>query len=59
MYAISINGRHCFEYFADFKYNERGRTVIEDVKSKGTRTDVYRIKKKCVEAAYEIEITEV
>lgn len=40
------------EYIADFMYKENGKTVIEDVKSKGTRTEVYKIKKKLFEKKY-------
>lgn len=55
-FDISINGVRCFRYRADFSYTENGKRVIEDVK--GVRTPVYRLKKKCVEAAYGITIRE-
>jgi len=46
-------------YVADFRYeDERGRTVIEDVKG-GPTTAVYRLKRKMVEKQYGIQITEV
>lgn len=46
-----------FNYIADFTYNEKnGDLIVEDVK--GFRTPVYRLKKKCVEAYYEIKIRE-
>lgn len=32
------------EYVADFKYQENGETIIEDIK--GVKTEVYKIKKK-------------
>lgn len=44
-------------YKGDFRYVERGVTVIEDVK--GMRTVVYRLKKRLVEAIYGIRIQEV
>lgn len=45
-------------YVADFRYlDELGRTVIED--AKGFRTELYKWKKKHVEAQYGIVITEV
>ena len=46
-------------YYADFVYwdNDRCITVIEDVK--GMLTQVYKLKKRHVEAQYGIEITEV
>lgn len=37
----------------------KGILVVEDVKCKATRTAVYRLKKKIVEANYGITITEV
>jgi Protein of unknown function (DUF1064) len=48
-------------YRADFRYRQgpRGVLVVEDVKSKPTRTAVYRLKKRMVEAAYGITVTEV
>lgn len=59
-FPVYIDGKKVFEYRADFKYwidGKDGRYVIEDVK--GVKTDVYRIKKKCVEAQYGITITEI
>lgn len=55
-YPIHINGIHCFTYVADFRYVEAGKTITEDVK--GMKTPVYRLKKRCVEASYGIQITE-
>jgi Protein of unknown function (DUF1064) len=49
-------------YKADFRYRAgpTGVLVIEDVKSPATRkTAVYRLKKKMVESAYGITVTEV
>lgn len=62
-YAITVNGRPITTYRADFRYavlDERGsieRIVIEDVK--GMITDVYVIKKKLVEAQYQLTINEI
>lgn len=57
-FPVEINGRVICRYYADFRYATRyGETIVEDVK--GARTDVYRLKKKMVEAAYSIVITEV
>jgi dsDNA-binding SOS-regulon protein len=50
-------GKVVGKYYADFKYRIGARVVIED--SKGVRTDVYRLKKKIVEAVHNIKITEV
>lgn len=47
-------------YRADFTYRERdGRLVVEDVKSKPTRTREYLIKKKLMKERRGIDITEV
>ena len=54
-----LNGRKICDYIADFRYldvsfagpqGQQGMTVVEDVK--GYKTDVYRLKKKLVEAMY-------
>ena len=45
------------KYYADFKYTKDGKQVYED--SKGVRTAIYRLKKKIVEAVYNIKIVEV
>lgn len=48
-------------YIADFRYRlgVNGLWVIEDVKSQPTKTAIYRLKKKIVEAEYGITITEI
>lgn len=57
-YPFQENGRHCFTYKSDFNYvvTATGQEVVEDVK--GVKTDVYKLKKKLIEARYGIEITE-
>ncbi len=46
------------KYRADFKYEDHGETVVEDVK--GMKTDVYKIKKKMFEYRYpDLTIKEV
>ena len=58
VYEILVNGKHIANYIADFRYtNETGQTVIED--AKGTRLPMYRLKKKLVEAIYNVHIIEV
>jgi hypothetical protein len=49
------------EYIADFKITYAdGRIEIEDVKSKGTKTEAYKIKKKLFELKYpDLTIVEV
>lgn len=38
------------DYVADFKYIEKGKTIVEDVK--GLQTDVFKIKHKLFEKKY-------
>jgi len=52
-FPIEINGIRVCVYRADFSYFEKNERVIEDAKSDPTRENqVYRLKKKLVEAAY-------
>ena len=46
-------------YQADFSYWQDGELVVEDVKSRATRTRVYEIKKKLLQDRYGIAIREV
>jgi len=57
-FQITLNKKKICKYFADFKvlYAD-GREEIVDVK--GVKTDVYKIKKKLVEAQFGIKIVEV
>lgn len=34
------------EYVADFQYTQNGQTIVEDTKSKATKTQVYKLKRK-------------
>lgn len=60
---VSIKNSHICNYLADFRYvivDDRGYTikvVHEDVK--GMITDVYKLKKKMVEAFYDMKIVEI
>ena len=58
--ALMVNGVKIGHYIADFQYDLSGRQIIEDVKSKATRTPVYKLKKKILET-YEppVVITEI
>jgi hypothetical protein len=49
------------QYHADFQYRNvrTGNVIVEDVKSKPTRTESYKRTKKHVEAQYQITIVEV
>ncbi len=54
---FTLAGKSIFVYRPDFIYWEGDRRVVEDVK--GVRTPVYRLKKKLIEAQYNLTITEV
>ncbi len=58
-FPVVVNGKKICTYIADFQYNDLDsrKQIIEDVK--GVKTPIYRLKKKLVEAIYNIEITEV
>ena len=57
-FDIKVNSQHICNYIADFRYlNKFGEPMVEDVK--GVKTPVYRLKKKLVEALYNITITEI
>jgi hypothetical protein len=58
-FPIVMNGKRVAKYCGDFRYEQYGSVVVEDVKSPVTRRDpVYRLKKKLVEAQYGIQVTE-
>jgi hypothetical protein len=58
-FDLVVNGVRCGAYFADFRYVEGGEEVIEDVKGgSATKTQLYRLKKKIVEALYGFKIRE-
>ena len=47
-------------YVADFTYIENGVMIVEDVKSKATKSlPVYRIKKHLMKSVHDIEIQEI
>jgi len=60
-YPLTLNGVKLATYVADFRYKRvvSGEIVVEDVKSKPTITDVYRLKKKLMLALHGIELNEV
>jgi hypothetical protein len=57
-YPITVAGQRIAVYRADFRYVDcqTGEVVTED--TKGVRTQIYRLKKKLVEAQYRIRILE-
>lgn len=58
---LVIDGVKVCTYIADFRYFDRQKSawIVEDVKSKPTRTALYSLKKKLVKAITGIEIQEV
>lgn len=62
-FPITVNGCTVARYIADFEYRDLdGKRIVEDLKGGakgGTRTAVYRLKRKLVAAIHGIEITEV
>jgi hypothetical protein len=59
-YPLIVNDMTIGTYVADFVYwhNEEQQVIVEDVKSPGTQTPVYRLKAKLVSALYGIRILE-
>ena len=56
-FVCEVGGKKVCKYIADFEYVEKGRRRIIDVKSPITaRHPVFRIKKKLVEALYQVTI---
>lgn len=60
-YPLALNGVKLTTYVADFRYRvvASGETVVEDVKSKPTMTDLYRLKKNLMFALHGISLKEV
>jgi hypothetical protein len=59
-YSMIVNGRYVGDYIADFEYRDgAGQRVVEDVKSPVSRTPVYRLKRKLVDAIFGINIVEI
>lgn len=59
-YDVVINGHKVTQYRADFKYVEGDQVVVEDVKpslDEKSHSDVFKLKKKLVEAVFGITIT--
>jgi hypothetical protein len=57
-YSIVINQVRVCGYEPDFEYYVDGKLIVEDVKSKPTRTRVYMLKRKLMRAVHGIEIQE-
>nr|WP_317800172.1 DUF1064 domain-containing protein [Acinetobacter pittii] len=59
-FANEERKKPALRYFADFVYTQNGIYIVEDVKSKTTRSlPEYRIKKHLMMSVHGIEITEV
>ncbi len=57
-YPLVVNGKKICTYIGDFNVTyESGKRTLFDVK--GFKTDIYKMKKKLVEALYPVEIVEV
>lgn len=54
-----VNGKKICTYIADFRYELTGSGFQETVDVKGMKTTVYKLKKKLVEALFDITIMEV
>lgn len=61
LWATECDEKPFAKYIADFRYIDRrsGHLVVEDVKSRATRTAVYRLKKQLAQRQHGIVITEV
>lgn len=60
-YPVRVEGKHICDYRTDFVVTYAdGRTEIEDVKGykKGAGYQLFKLKKKLVEALYNVDITE-
>ncbi len=57
---LVVEGIHIADYIGDFLYvTAQGNVVLEDVKSPATKTPLYRLKRKLVEALHHRTIVEV
>ena len=58
--ALMVNGHQIGSYIGDFRYQKDGKIILEDVKSKITKTPVYNLKKKILQTYQPpIVITEI
>lgn len=59
VYRLHVNGFLICKYIADFVYHdvEKNVTITEDVK--GFRTEIFKLKKKMMQALHGIEIKEI
>lgn len=57
-FRIEIDGVHICKVIPDFKYydHERNQVVVEDVKSMGTVTQIFKLKKRLMKAVLGIDV---
>lgn len=55
-FELFVNGMKVCSYRGDWRYNEKGASVVEDLK--GMRTPLFKLKKKLMKACLGIEIHE-
>lgn len=58
-YPLTVGSKKISEYRADFRYQQKGQTIVEDVKGttkKKALDPLFRIKRDWVEALYGIKI---
>lgn len=58
-FDLTVNGHLVCRYIADFNYWQGDERVVEDVKSKATKTPQYRIKIKLLRALTGIKVREI
>ena len=59
-FKCMVNGNKICTYKADFCYDRNGENIVEDVKSKPTRTPVYKLKVRLMAACHpDVDIVEV
>lgn len=58
-YGLHVNGKRIGAYIADFSYFRGDDFVVEDVKSKVTKTPLYLWKKDHMKAEYDIAVQEI
>jgi hypothetical protein len=57
-YRLEVNGVLIAKYRPDFRYRRDGALVVEDFKSKPTRTRAYLMKRRIMKALYGIDVLE-
>lgn len=60
-YVFTINGQRVGTWTGDFRYRvvATGETVVEDVKSRASRTEAYMLRRRLMQACHGITISEV